>query len=142
VERACRGTPPNLRPGFRIPYSEIKGTVAEYFEIDEKIDPELVEFRKDLLDIFARRPSRQRDRARAVAAARFIQQHQTLLVDRLTKWIGRADRWSIKRFLRQAQAICTHERLVVPESRRNEILVELTIVATWHVVDDVHRLSE
>ena len=31
--------------------------------------------------------------------------------------------------------------LVVPENRRNEILVDLTIVATWHVVDGIHRLS-
>jgi hypothetical protein len=30
---------------------------------------------------------------------------------------------------------------VAPETRRNEILVDLTIVATWHVVDGIHRLS-
>jgi hypothetical protein len=29
----------------------------------------------------------------------------------------------------------------VPENRRNEKLVDLTIVATWHVVDGIHRLS-
>jgi len=39
------------------------------------------------------------------------------------------------------QALCTEERLIVPESRRTEKLVELTIVATWHVVDGIHRLS-
>jgi len=39
------------------------------------------------------------------------------------------------------QALCTEERLYVPESRRTEKLVELTIVATWHVVDGIHRLS-
>jgi hypothetical protein len=31
---------------------------------------------------------------------------------------------------------------LVPENRRNEKLVDLTIVATWHVVDGIHRLSE
>jgi hypothetical protein len=36
----------------------------------------------------------------------------------------------ISRFLRQLQALCTEDRLIVPESRRTEKLVELTIVAT------------
>jgi hypothetical protein len=31
--------------------------------------------------------------------------------------------------------------MVVPDSRRSEKLVELTVVATWHVVDGIHRLS-
>ena len=48
----------------------------------------------------------------------------------------------IGKFLRELQALCTYEHLVVPENRRNEKLVDLTIVATWHVVDGIHRLSE
>jgi hypothetical protein len=47
----------------------------------------------------------------------------------------------IHRFLRQLQALCTNEHLLVPDSRRTEKLVELTVVATWHVVDGIHRLS-
>ena len=43
--------------------------------------------------------------------------------------------------LRQLQALCTAEHMVVPDSRRTEKLVELTVVATWHVVDGIHRLS-
>jgi hypothetical protein len=31
--------------------------------------------------------------------------------------------------------------LVVPESQRNDKVVDLTIVATWHVLDGIHRLS-
>jgi hypothetical protein len=48
----------------------------------------------------------------------------------------------IGRFLRQLQALCTYEHLVVPEAQRNEKLVDLTIVATWHVLDGIHRLSD
>ena len=48
----------------------------------------------------------------------------------------------IKTFLRQLEAVCTSERLVIPENRRAEKLVDLTIVATWHVLDGIHRLSE
>ena len=78
----------------------------------------------------------------ALSAARFIQQHQRLLINKLGGWIGDSDRRVIAKFLRELQALCTYEHLVVPENRRNEKLVDLTIVATWHVVDGIHRLSE
>jgi hypothetical protein len=79
--------------------------------------------------------------AQSLSAARFIQQNQQMLIDRLSGWIGNSDKRVISRFLRQLQAVCTDERLIVPESRRTEKLVELTIVATWHVVDGIHRIS-
>ena len=77
----------------------------------------------------------------AQSAARFIQQHQSVLAERISRWIGNSDRRVILRFLRQLQALCTNEHMVVPDSRRTEKLVELTVVATWHVVDGIHRLS-
>jgi hypothetical protein len=146
LEGACKGSPHNARLGLRLPYTEIKETVAEYFDIDHAVDPDLAEYRRDLMEIFPRRPPRQRGRAlgktqNAQSAARFIQQHQRLLVDKLCGWIGNSDRRVIEKFLRQLQAVCTYEHLVVPDNRRNEKLVDLTIVATWHVVDGIHRLS-
>jgi hypothetical protein len=152
IERACRGTPSNVRLGLRVPYTEIKETVAEYFDIGDTLDQDLLEYRKDMLEIFPRRPparprsvgARQRPMAHTInaqSAARFIQQHQTVLVDRISRWIGDSDKRVILRLLRQLQALCTHEHMVVPESRRTEKLVELTVVATWHVVDGIHRLS-
>jgi hypothetical protein len=148
VERNVRGTPPNGRRGVRVPYTEMRETVAEYFKIPDAVDEDLVEYRKDLLDIFPRRLGSRRGRngsprggGDAQSAARFIQQHQRLLVDRLSGWIGESDRRVIKKFLRQLEGVCTSEHLVVPETRRNEKLVDLTIVATWHVVDGIHRLS-
>ena len=148
VERACRGPAPNLRPGSQSPYTEIRETVAEYFDIDHAVDPDLAEYRYDLMEIFPRRAASRVRNGRnpastpnAQSAARFIQQHQRILEHKLSGWIGNSDRRVIKRFLRQLQALCTHEHLVVPETRRNEKLVDLTIVATWHVVDGIHRLS-
>jgi hypothetical protein len=149
VERVCRGSPPNARLGLRVPYTEIRETVAEYFDIGDAIDEDLIEYRKDLLEIFPRQSNRARTHkqarfghtARALSAARFIQHHQQMLIDRLAGWIGNSDRRVIRRFLRQLQALCTEERMIVPEARRTEKLVELTIVATWHVVDGIHKLS-
>jgi hypothetical protein len=150
IERACRGAPSNVRLGQRVPYTELKETVAEYFDIGDDIDEDVQEYRKDLLDIFPRRPPRARAiaarglasrTANAQSAARFIQQHQNILIDRISRWIGDSDKRVILRFLRQLQAVCTHEHMVVPDARRTEKLVELTVVATWHVVDGIHRLS-
>lgn len=139
VEGVCRGAPPNTRIGLRVPYTDIKETVAEYFNIDHQLDTDLAEYRKDLMEIFPRRPPGTR--GSALSAARFIQQNQRLVVDKLARWIGNSDRRVIRRFLRQLQALCTYEHLVVPENRRDEKLVDLTVVATWHVVDGIHRLS-
>jgi hypothetical protein len=150
IERACRGNPPNVRLGTRVPYTEIKETVAEYFDIGDTLDLDLLEYRRDVVEIFGRRPPRARAiamrgltsrTASAQSAARFIQQHQTILVDRISRWIGDSDKRVILRYLRQLQALCTAEHMVVPDSRRTEKLVELTVVATWHVVDGIHRLS-
>jgi len=151
IEGACRGSPTNVRLGMRVPYTDIKETVAEYFDIGHAVDEDLLEYRKDLLEIFPRRPPRARAAAtrsrhdartmNAQSAARFIQQHQNVLIDRISRWIGNSDKRVILRFLRQLQALCTHEHMVVPDSRRTEKLVELTVVATWHVVDGIHRLS-
>jgi hypothetical protein len=142
VEGACSEPPPNERPGLRIPYTEIKETVAESFRINDAVDPDLAEYRHDLLEIFPRGRARMPGHgSNQQSAARFIQQHQRLLTERLAGWIGDSDRRVIAKFLRQLEAICTQERLVVPDSRRQEKLVDLTIVATWHVVDGIHRLS-
>ena len=141
VEGVCRGTPPNQRIGSRLGYEDIKETVADYLNIAHAVDPDLAEYRRDLLEIFPRRSGRASSRQSALSAARFIQQHQRVLVEKIGAWIGKSDRRVIGRFLRQLQALCTYEHLVVPESQRNDKLVDLTIVATWHVLDGIHRLS-
>jgi hypothetical protein len=152
LEGACRGSPPNIRLGLRVPYTDMKETVAEYFDIGHTVDKNLMEYRKDLLEIFVRRAPRtgasttaagrrRSQTTNAQSAARFIQQHQQILVDRISRWIGDSDKRVILRLLRQLQALSTHEHMVVPDNRRTEKLVELTVVATWHVVDGIHRLS-
>jgi len=152
IERACKGSPTNVRIGMRAPYTDIKETVAEYFDIGDVVDEDLLEYRRDLLEIFPRRAPHRGARpsasggsaartANAQSAARFIQQHQQVLTDRISRWIGNSDRRVIIRFLRQLQALCTAEHMVVHDSERTEKLVEVTVVATWHVVDGIYRLS-
>jgi len=141
LEGVCRVVPPNQRSGKRVGFETIKESVADYLGIAHTVDPDLVEYRRDLLEIFPRRPEGARSRQSALSAARFIQQHQRVLIDKIGGWIGDSDRRVISKFLRQLQALCTYEHLVVPESQRNDKVVDLTIVATWHVLDGIHRLS-
>src|SRR5882757_5496507 len=63
LEGACRGSPTNVRLGTRVPYTDIKETVAEYFDINHAVDPDLTEYRHDLLEIFPRRGARANGRA-------------------------------------------------------------------------------
>jgi len=141
VEGVCRGEPPNLRPGRRVGYETLKETVADYLDLAHAVDPDIAEYRRDLLEIFPRRSEQARSRQSASSAARFIQQHQGVLLDKIGGWIGDSDRRVISKFLRQLQALSTYEHLVVPDAQRSEKLVDLTIVATWHVLDGIHRLS-
>ena len=105
IERACRGNPGNVRLGTRVPYTEIKETVADYFDINDNLDQDLLEYRNDLLEIFPRRPPRARAiaarglqsrTANAQSAARFIQQHQNIIADRIKRWIGDSDKREIQ----------------------------------------------
>src|SRR4051812_32216123 len=93
LEGACRGSPHNVRLGLRVPYTDMRETVAEYFDIGHAVDEALIEYRRALREISPRRPQRPRAAARrsgqttnAQSAARFIQQHQKILVDRLSRW--------------------------------------------------------
>ena len=150
IERACRGNPNNVRLGMRVPYTEIKETVAEYFDIGESLDQDLLEYRRDSGDLPAPRAARARHRRarpdvahrQRESAARFIQQHQNIIADRIKRWIGDSDkRVHPAASSASCRPLCTQEHMVVPDSRRTEKLIELTVVATWHVVDGIHRLS-
>src|SRR4029078_10403062 len=98
----------------RVLYTEIKETVADYFDINDNLDQDILEYRNDLLEIFPRRPPRARAiaarglqarTAHAQSAARFIQQHQSIIVDRIKRWIGDSDKRQISQLLRQMQAL-------------------------------------
>jgi len=88
-----------------------------------------------------RRSVRARGSQGALSAARFIQQHQRLMINKLGGWIGDSDRRVIGKFLRQLQALCTYEHLVCRKPAQRET-GRPDLVATWHVVDGIHRLSE
>ena len=86
VDGACKGAPPNTRRGIRLPYTDIKETVAEYYKIADVVDTELVEYRRDLLEIFPRRIGAKRSRSSESSPATALRKPEIALV----RSIGRA----------------------------------------------------
>jgi Fe-S-cluster formation regulator IscX/YfhJ len=112
-------------------YAAIDETVAEYFQIEKLIDPRVQEYTQDLKEIFSEMSVRSR---RAIRADRFIQNYSAYIEDELVNWIADADRREIRSYLREAQTICALNNFNLHPDRATEKLVELVIVATYHVL--------
>ena len=132
MEGACRGSAPRTSAwacACRTP--TCSETVAEYFDIGDVVDKDLIEYRKDLLEIFLRRPPRKpaaraRERAPAARARRTRSRPRASSSSTSSpgrpplRWIGDSDKRVILRFLRQLQALCTaraHGRARQPPHR-------------------------
>lgn len=144
-EQAACGKPPNTREALRVPYTDLKETVAEYLKLRDAVDPVLADYRKDLHEIFgaSRLRAAERSTAPTQPAARFIAQHHELLERRLVQWLVKVQRLNratptlrrtVRRLLRQLQIIAAHENLGVQASRRREVLVDLTLATTRHAL--------
>ncbi|MBI1808205.1 MAG: hypothetical protein HYR76_14290 [Ignavibacteria bacterium] len=113
-------------------YRGIAPTVAEYFEIEKKVDPRVKEYTQDLKEIFPEIGAR---RGRLIRADLFIQNYANYLEDELVTWIAKADRRDVRKYLRELQTICSLNNLQVRPDHATEKLVELVIVSTYHVLN-------
>ena len=124
---------------LRVRYDETKShktidmTVAEYFEIERRVDPRVKEYTQDLKEIVSAAPkSRSR---RLVRADIFIQNYSRYLEEELATWIARADRRDIKKYLREIQTLCALNTLYLLPDQATQKLVELVIVSTYHLLN-------
>ncbi len=152
-DQAASGRPINSRVGFRVPYTELEETVADYLKLRDAVDPVLAAYRRDLREVFASRASKRSATASAKpdqSAARFIAQHHDLLEQRLEQWLAKLSgqtkashvaRRNVRRLLRQLQMVSAHEGLVVPASRRHETLIDFTLIASRHALGLVSPAS-
>ena len=112
-------------------YRNITLTVAEYFEIEKKVDPWVKEYTQDLKEIFS---EVQTSRRKLIRADLFIQHFSEYLEEELVTWIAKADRRGIRRYLRELQTLCAINNLHVHPDDTTEKLVEIVIVATYHLL--------
>ena len=112
-------------------YRNIISTVAEYFEIERKIDPRVKEYTEDLKQIFSDVITKSH---RLIRADLFIQHYTKYLEEELFTWIAKADRRDIRKYLREVQTLCSINNLHLQPDQATEKLVELVIVSTYHVL--------
>lgn len=118
-------------------YRGISSTVAEYFEIERKIDPKLKEYMQDLREIFPDIGPRTRN---CIRADMFIQNYWEYLEEQLVMWIDRAKRRTVKKYLRDIQTLCALNNLRLRPDQATAKLVEIVIVSTYHLMKNLHHL--
>ena len=119
-------------------YTKIDTTVAEYFAIEKKVDPRIKEYTQDLKEIFLS-PAAKR-RGKLIRADRFIQTSGKYLEEELSTWIANADIREIRKFLQTLKTICALNNLYLRPDDATEKLIELVIVATYHVLNRLRLL--
>ncbi|MFI5251842.1 MAG: putative zinc-binding metallopeptidase [Bacteroidota bacterium] len=129
-ERLAEHRPLKARYDDTQSYKAIVSTVAEYFEIQKKVNPRVKKYIEDLKEVFPDVGARTR---RYIRADMFIQNYNKYLEDELTDWITTADRRDIRKYLREIQTICALNNLRLHPDKATERLIELVIVATNHV---------
>ncbi|MBI4548943.1 MAG: hypothetical protein HY707_13245 [Ignavibacteriae bacterium] len=137
IERIADRRPLKVRYDETSSYRTIDASVAEYFEIERKVDQRLKEYTQDLKEIFSGIGLRTR---RFIRADRFIQNYGEYLEEELVTWIAKADRRDIRKYLRELQTICALNNLRVHPDRSTEKLIELVIVSTYHVLKRLRRI--
>ncbi|HZY10166.1 MAG TPA: putative zinc-binding metallopeptidase [Bacteroidota bacterium] len=130
-ERNAERRPLKVRYDETKSYKNIRFTVAEYFEIEKEIDLRVKEYTQDLKDIFSTLKPRS---PLLIRADRFIQNYSDYLEDELVKWIEKADRRDVGKYLRELKTICSINNLSLHPDEATEKLVALVIVSTYHVL--------
>lgn len=137
VDRIAERRRLRVRYSARNSYKKIDETVAEYFEIERKIEPRVKEYTHDMKEIFSGVSPRTR---KFIRADLFIRNYMKYLQEELANWITGADRREISVYLREIQTICSLHNLRVHPDNSTEKLVELVIVSTYHVLKRLRKI--
>jgi hypothetical protein len=119
-------------------YSIIEETVSEWWGLDgEILDQELQEYLNDMNELFVKPMNGHK---RLLPAWKLIRKYARVLTEQVSLWILGSNKHTIRKSLRQWEAICRNESLgYLPEEEERK-LIELTTLLTFHVVDGVYNL--
>jgi hypothetical protein len=120
-------------------YTRIEETVSEWWGVNgEILDEELQEYLRDMSELFVRP---EQTRKRTLPAWKLVQKYARPLTEHASLWISGSNKHTVRKCLRQWEAICRNESLgYLPEDEEGK-LMELTILLTYHVMDGVHNIS-
>jgi hypothetical protein len=136
-ERVAQRRPLKVKYEELHSYTKIDSTLAEYFQIEKKVDKRVREYIEDLKEIFSGVGPRVRN---SVRAELFIQNYAHYLEEELSTWLLGIDRREVRKYLREIQTICALNNLRVHSDHATEKLVELVIVSTYHLLQKLRRL--
>jgi len=119
-------------------YTTIEETVSEWWGLDgEMLDQELQEHLKDMNELFIK-PSN--GRRKLLPAWRLIRKYARLFTKQISQWILGSNQHTIRKTLRQWEAICRNESLGYLPEDEDQKLIELTTLLTYHAVSGARRL--
>jgi hypothetical protein len=118
-------------------YTTIEETVSEWWGLDgEILDQELQEYLTDMNELFVKPGNGWRN---LLPAWKLIRKFARPLTERVSLWISGSNKHTLRKRLRQWEAICRNETLgYLPEDEERK-LIELTTLLTYYVVDGVHH---
>lgn len=140
VIKTIRNKEPTVtRTGRDEPYEQIDCTVAEYYGIDPEkaFQEKFGEYVQDLERIFT--PALRN--GHRVKAWRFVRRCTPAIVNKIGEWIGGSNRHTIRRYMRQTEAICRHYDFTLNRREMLEKLVELTTLVNFYIMDEIHNIS-
>ena len=119
-------------------YSMVEETVSEWWGLDgEMLDQELQEYLKDMNELCIKPPNGHK---KLLPAWKLIRKYARLLTEEVSLWISGSNKHTVRKSLRRWEAICKNESLGYLPEGEERILVELTTLLTYYVVDGVHHL--
>ena len=119
-------------------YTTIEETVSEWWGINgEILDQQLQEYLADMNELFIKPPDGHR---KLLPAWKLVRKYARPLTERVSLWISGSNKHTIRKCLRQWEAICKNESLGYLPDDEERMLIEMTTLLTYHVVDGVHHL--
>ncbi len=130
--------PVNMAKKHDGPYTRIEETVSEWWGLNgEILDDELQEYFGDMNELFIKPEGKRRD---VLPAWKLIRKYARPLTEQVSLWISKSNKHSVRKCLRRWEAICRNEALEYRAEEEERMLIELTILLTYHVMDGVHDL--
>jgi hypothetical protein len=118
-------------------YTVIEETVSDWWGLDgEILDQELQEYLTDMNELFVKPGNGWRN---LLPAWKLIRKYARLLTEQVSLWISGSNQHTVRKRLRQWEAICKNESLGYPPEDEDRKLIELTTLLTYYVVDGAHH---
>ncbi len=112
--------------------------MSEWWGINgEILDQDLQEYINDMNELFVKSADGHR---KFLPAWKMIRKYARLLTERVSLWISGSNKHTVRKCLRQWEAICRSESLGYLPDEEERMLIELTTLLTYHVMDGVHNL--